>query len=1240
MSIFSQLVHAGAGAGVVHPPKKKKHVPAVLIEPSAKSKKQEVHLHHGTLDVGAGSSATGSVAGHHPMSAQAVAGVTHVHGNAHVGAKKSGGSLPLASIDVTGGLGREIGKGLSSGLHVLENAGKDAINFPKQAVLGIYGIGHAAEQLAVHGRTKELKALADGLSRGAAGELLIHGDPARAAKLAVDHPLMSALDFTGAEGLLGRGAGAAARTAGKLGKEGNVLARAGSTVRADLRHADTGQVEQRRYDKDLIKKALQVSSERRAIKRGEDPNLASPKATKHALNRGADESASQVDAVRRVDKGDADQVAVQLEDKRGVTRRSSPLNELVSGVIEGGIRKPAAAFRSDLKDELQRLNGVDRTKLKPEARINNRRQVAALDKMLSLKPDEFEKARTAIVGKAEIAAPELDRIEAEKIATGALDPDQALAAKLRTYAVKRLGHRYEPAKSSPEEMVARHETAKTVEARAKAQVAAVRSELDRAMSKRDRAVGRITAARAASKDAETVYKAEGEEFATRKAAVEAHPGKPVERVPITRAEADRVGELAQHDRNIKALKQQRRQASAAEGQARRARVASHPKQYVTGLVDETGRRVTTARILEAIKADPHAHMPSFLPHITSEAGGRAHFVNFFGGRRQLDTKGVRTGSAALTGSQDASIKAVGNAIVRGQGEVSAIRGFDRSIADLAKKNDDGTVKLQDADAAEAEARDSFDEDGQLKPGRVAYDVVRAIPSKIKGERRETVEGLQNAKSVGKERLNAARKPAVGEARKEQSFALVPTVQMERLAKHQKGGSGDLAKVVQAYTGAFRGTVLPFSVKWLAGNSVEAALRLAIQDNPVGLVASHVAGRRVLAALEHTDKTAWREFQARATSGLQYGGQHQTYRGAERSEGTPVEAFAQRAAALRQVPIVRILPNRIAAFQRRVFQINKAIERNAQITALGKEARREIESQTGSWGKAMTLQKAAVEDVAKGLVNTPNQVRFARAVDETLGKYNRFSPAMRSATSTVAPFLPWYLNSLKLIYHTLPGKHPIKTALLASVEQTLQGDFAKTHKDAFPDLKGALRTAGGGFLDLSRYTPFGVLNEGGTAATGVFFPQFQNLVFTTAGLNFTGHPLRLQSGEKVEGGSTKAIVMALYSAFESIAPGVSIGRRLQEGGESAFDDSTIVSPKSRPGTAYGQHLPGIPGRLSSAVNRIVSPVRPTFLHGGPTQDASPLASSDSSGNPWVDAEAAAAAQQQDPEAQAWASAYGP
>jgi hypothetical protein len=225
------------------------------------------------------------------------------------------------------------------------------------------------------------------------------------------------------------------------------------------------------------------------------------------------------------------------------------------------------------------------------------------------------------------------------------------------------------------------------------------------------------------------------------------------------------------------------------------------------------------------------------------------------------------------------------------------------------------------------------------------------------------------------------------------------------------------------------------------------------------------------------------------------------------------------------------------------------------------------------------------EVARGLLGTPKQVQFARAADDILGKYGRFSPSTRRAIQTFAPFLPWFLNAARFVGYALPVHHPVKTALLANVTTTLGEEIEANRKKVPPgDLQSAIRRKDGGLVNLARYTPFGAFTKGVQGITEPLLPQVDSAVAILQGRSFTGKPLRFE--DKSTPADRKKLWLAMYTMLEAAVPGVSIIRRAQEGGATPYDDSTVLDPKTKPGTKRG-----------SAANRILNPVRPTYLSGG-------------------------------------------
>jgi hypothetical protein len=178
-----------------------------------------------------------------------------------------------------------------------------------------------------------------------------------------------------------------------------------------------------------------------------------------------------------------------------------------------------------------------------------------------------------------------------------------------------------------------------------------------------------------------------------------------------------------------------------------------------------------------------------------------------------------------------------------------------------------------------------------------------------------------------------------------------------------------------------------------------------------------------------------------------------------------------------------------------------------------------------------------------------------------------------------------LKAERFVGYALPVHHPVKTALLANVTTTLGEEIEANRKKVPPgDLQSAIRRKDGGLVNLARYTPFGVVTKGIAGVTDPLLPQIDSAVAILQGRAFTGRPL--QFGDKSTPKDTKKLWLAIYTMVEAGLPGVSIIRRAQEGGSTAYDDSTVFDPKTKPGTRHG-----------SAANRILNPIRPTYLNGG-------------------------------------------
>lgn len=1122
--------------------------------------------------------------------------------------------IPLGAIgEAAQDVGRSITSGHGSVLRpgrLLGNAAADVVNFPVNAARGIYELGATANELAGYlpgspqeGSTERAEALGRGLSESALGQL-VQGDPAGALEAFREHPVYSLLDVTGVGAGAGRLAGAGMR-AGLAGRAGRARA---ATAREDLVLVPgTNQRLARSYSPNQIVKEFQLARERGLRRQGLDPNLAEEsgipfRGRGHLLNREVDEFAAQAEGIRRrgreeigreaaamaptrrgdVEGGRAERAAAKVDQAltstaaKGGAGRLTPRAErdVVAAAAEGrlvvekGGRLVEPSSPSEFKaaltrerDRLQRVYRDERKSMSRKTRLANREQVKALDRVIG-DPKALANYAEVFRSADEFAAASTG-LERQLIARGALDPEQAEASKLRAYAVAVMGAKYDRSKVAPEQMAARHETARTAEASAKEAAGSARAKVRKLAAARDRLVGSQQSRRGRRQHA-------GEGGTATKA----------ERAKLAKA--------------TDALKEARTKARAADArwrQARRDRVKSNPRKYTLGLVDAEGNRLTSAAIREHIRANA-GRSPAFLSHRADTSGARSFFVNWFDSRKTADAKGTRTGEATRTGGHAAGFEALEEHLIRHRGVVDAIDTFDEFVGRMGMKGPDGEPMTWEQALARAEQ-------AQEATG-IEMVPVRAVPARYDAATRKAImEGQKSGPMpewfdslVVRHMDEAMREPPAGSAQTANAV-LVPAQQMQRFRAHQTSQPNVGRSLGHAATRAFRGTVLPFSTKWLTGNVLEAQLRMLIAG--VNPITDARAGRAVFREMRKLDEKAWREFDTRARGGLFYasGDRLNVRTAADDFEGSVLSGPAKVLAQTARLPVVRQTLGGIRAYQRAVFALNRGYERYAQTAGIGKLARRELREQGRSWASTLKLQEDAAREVASGLIETPKQVRFARELDDMLGKYGRYSPAVRRAIQTFAPFLPWYMNAVKFVYYTLPVKHPVQTALIATAERAFEDDI-KLHRQRVPpgSLEATIPLEDGGLLDVARYSPFGAFTNLPEGFADPLLPQLSSFVNIVSGRSFTGRELQQQSGEPVP--RDKRFLLAMNSLLESAVPGISIARRLQEQGETPFDDSTIFAPRSKPGTSYG----------GSAANRVLNPFRPTRL-GAPTGGGSQI-----------------------------------
>lgn len=613
-----------------------------------------------------------------------------------------------------------------------------------------------------------------------------------------------------------------------------------------------------------------------------------------------------------------------------------------------------------------------------------------------------------------------------------------------------------------------------------------------------------------------------------------------------------------------------------------------------------GRFMSNAEIethMQASGLDP-AHV-AYLPHRSDVRGARAYYSQFRGGGRPAVKNEPRTGRLYERGATGTTFDTAAEHAVRQETQLAKAHAVDRFVHDTGLKRDDGryfTAK-EARETADRLAKDTGEE----------WTPISAVPAKLDRDTMEAVKQGQDPRQLeglSEKLINSRIEFAKNSGKR--NVVLVPKRMVDRLADHA-APAGGVERIIQYLNRPFRFTVLA-QPRWLTGNFVEPYLvRLPTVGSGIivpGLMADlrafhkvlgkerTVGGRRVTkAGAMRTDPKLARvadEIEAEHLGGLFVGN-----RGASnRRTLDDVAGVARYGKTIARLPVAR----QMAWFGKHAativghgfFAANRILEAQVQKAALGHQIRREVQEFSGSWTKALAMTDDVAKEMARGLVNTATQQRFAHDMDVLLGKYARWSPTSRRLIQSVFPFVPWSLAAARFVYWTLPAHNSAKTALLIKAAAVEQRAWDDAHADTPPwagDLKYALRTKDGGYVDVARYTPFSLsipFSQGDfSGLQEPLLPQLSGVTKALAGQDPFGKELKDSQGRT--GKDTDTFAIALNQLLESVGGPLSTVRRLREGGGTPFADSTVLSPRVKPGSSH-----------MSAARRTFDPFRPTYL----------------------------------------------
>lgn len=583
---------------------------------------------------------------------------------------------------------------------------------------------------------------------------------------------------------------------------------------------------------------------------------------------------------------------------------------------------------------------------------------------------------------------------------------------------------------------------------------------------------------------------------------------------------------------------------------------------------------------------------AYVPHVIG-AGRKSSFHRpFRPGGRPVSPGVARTGALFNRGATAVGTDLLREELTKKGVTASNAEALDKFVGESGLKRPDGQ-HFNAKEALETAARLNAD-------GTSEYVPVRAFAAKLDRDTREKLAGEQNtaAMETAHQAMLNDRIVKSGDQSKTRNVVLVPKTQLDTLARHLKP-AGEVEKVAQLLNAPFRMAVLP-QPRWLLGNFLEPNLvRLPLSGAGINIPGSAVDMRAATKAVQGMEKSgdAAMARAAQEIRGMQMGGLFIGRRGAsvrrtyqDYSGNTMRLLYGLHVA--RNLPVMKQMGDLVLVIPHTFFNVNRVIESGAQRIALGKAVREDIQQFTGSWIKTIALGRKALEEVQKGLVDTPTQQRFMERQYELLGQYDGFSPTLRRAVQSGTPFLPWTLNSLRFVYWTLPAHHTAAFTALVKAGQHVQAEWEAEHKDVPPGtLSDALIRPDGGLVDVARYTPFGAtipLAHGqAEGLPGTFMPQLSGAQEALSGKDPFGRPLQVPKtagNPKGEATPGQRVGIAVNSAAESMIPLLAMGRRLREKGGTGYANSNLFSPKVKPETSHGM----------SAVDRTLNPFRPTYI----------------------------------------------
>jgi hypothetical protein len=611
-----------------------------------------------------------------------------------------------------------------------------------------------------------------------------------------------------------------------------------------------------------------------------------------------------------------------------------------------------------------------------------------------------------------------------------------------------------------------------------------------------------------------------------------------------------------------------------EKRAAVAEAANVPKPKITeALRTAEGKPLSNDTIIKHMEAaGRHPDTVTYVPHVASTGRKGLFYRPLEPGHRPTEERGVRTGAMLRRGELSINREVMHESRVGKATLAASVEQYDK-ILKGSKVKPDGEPYTA-AGAREA-----------LKlPENANMQAVRLFSTAKDKELQDTalsriapIAGENFASRLLSDRMLKADDQ--GDAR---NFGLMSKVRYERLMEQAQPLPKPF-RVAQMGRKWFTFSVLA-QPKWLLGQFLEPHI-IRLTTNGAGI---NMAGGAV-------DFKAWKKvidpglqsknpetkLAAEAMDSMAEGGNlGRKGRNIVRThEDFPGSDALFAAHVFRNIPAIKQAIDLYVRIPETIFAANHYIERSAEQVSLGKSFRTDYQELTSSWLKTMKLQGQALEDLRNGLVNTARQERYARELWTTLGKYDTYGPHMKALTSTIMPFVPWVLNSVRFVFWTLPAHHTglfTATALAANkVQHEWEAQHAALVKRFGPSFENAYINKGKVY-DISKLLPTGVtdplIRGNFKELPGLIAPQIRGPSLALEGKDPFGKDFKVKpTKDNPKGIPSPLQIGEIFGnqVAESTLWGPALARRMEEGGGTPYANSTVFSPQVKPHTKTGE-----------------------------------------------------------------------